>query len=130
MVASRTSLENRGFNARVKHPEYFLLPYGSLGIDEICHPRLGEAKQTLSNPIQFAEFPSWVTQNWVLRETWCEPTTGCCVSNEFTVSFCFFTKASCSSTESGLIPITRRFDPLNASLSVKSGSEDSGSGVG
>ena len=47
--------------------------------------------------------------------------------SELTVSFCFLTNLSCSSTESELMPITRRFDPLNASFSMKSGSEDPGS---
>lgn len=48
---------------------------------------------------------------------------GECTLSELTVNFCFLTNLSCSSTESELMPITRRFDPLNASFSVKSGGE-------
>ena len=46
-----------------------VLPYHSLGVNEICHPCIHETQYPLSDPIQFAELPTRVAQHWVLRNS-------------------------------------------------------------
>ena len=47
-----------------------------------------------------------------------ESTAGRCTLDKLIVSFYVLTKVSRSSTESGLVPMTRKLDPLNVSFSV------------
>ena len=97
----------------------FVSPYNSLRVNEIRHPCIHKTQYPFSDPVQLTELSSRIAQHRVLPPSGSE-STGLYVSCELTVNFCFLTKVSCSSTESGLMPITRRFDPLNTSFSSKS----------
>ena len=124
MVASTTSLRSEGGEWRGRAVKQASL-YLTTPLESTKYVTLASTRPSIPFPTPYSlrKSPLESLSTGYYEFLWSEPTVRRWTVSGLTVSFCALTKVCCSWTESGLMPITRRFDPLNTSLSVKFGSE-------